>query len=121
MACRTSSSTVGASAISPLRTPRERAWPRPTMFRAPSSLSSPTTAQTLEVPISRPTIMEEGSNMLLFNAKGFERLRIGRRDSTGFEPARGNIIRNGQIESSDGLIHFLTHVENFMPPAQLLI
>ena len=40
----------GASTISPLRTPRERAWPTPMMFSAPLSFTSPTTAQTLEVP-----------------------------------------------------------------------
>ena len=59
---------LGASAISPLRTPRERAWPRPMMFSAPSAPSSPTTAQTFDVPISRPTMMEESSNMFLPDA-----------------------------------------------------
>ena len=53
------------------RTPRERDWPKPTMFSTPSALNSPTTAQTLEVPISRPTMMDEESNIFLFGANGF--------------------------------------------------
>jgi len=56
----------GASAISPLRTPRERAWPRPMMFNPLAALISPATTQILEVPISRPTMMEEESTCFLF-------------------------------------------------------
>src|SRR5579871_5908826 len=63
MALRTSSSAVGGSATSPLRTPRERDWPRPMMLSVPAALTSPTAAQTFEVPISRPTMSEAGSNI----------------------------------------------------------
>src|SRR6476659_9128818 len=47
---------VSKSTISPLRTPREGAWPTPRIFIVPSGLPSPTTTQIFEVPISRPTI-----------------------------------------------------------------
>ena len=89
--------------ISPLRTPRERAWPRPTMFRAPSALESPTTAQTLEVPISSPTMMEEGSNMFFPGAQGFGWLGSGGRDGAGFEPAGGDVVGDRQIERGNRL------------------
>src|SRR6478735_8899399 len=47
---------VSKSTISPLRTPRDGAWPTPRIFIVPSGLPSPTTTQIFEVPISRPTI-----------------------------------------------------------------
>src|SRR5215468_3199313 len=46
---------VSKSTISPLRTPRDGAWPTPRIFIVPSGRLSPTTTQIFEVPISRPT------------------------------------------------------------------
>src|ERR1700704_1879802 len=103
MAWRTSSSARGASAISPLRTPRERAWPRPTMFSAPSALKSPTTAQTLEVPISSPTMIEAGLNMFPLRSQGFWQPgnRTGR-EAAGFDPPGGNVVGDRQVQHADG-------------------
>src|SRR5207248_5812986 len=42
--------------ISPLRTPRDGAWPTPRILIVPSVRPSPTTTQIFEVPISRPTM-----------------------------------------------------------------
>src|ERR1700724_384287 len=47
---------VSKSTISPLRTPREGAWPTPRSLIVPSVRPSPTTTQIFDVPISRPTI-----------------------------------------------------------------
>src|SRR5881392_2245653 len=47
---------VSKSTISPLRTPRDGAWPTPKIFVVPSGRLSPTTTQILDVPISNPTI-----------------------------------------------------------------
>src|SRR5207248_11645538 len=47
---------VSKSTISPLRTPRDGAWPTPRILSVPSGRLSPTTTQILEVSISRPTI-----------------------------------------------------------------
>src|ERR1700681_556623 len=47
---------VSKSTISPLRTPREGAWPTPRILIVPSGRPSPTTTQIFDVPISRPTI-----------------------------------------------------------------
>src|ERR1035437_2199324 len=112
IALRTSSSAIGASAISPLRTPRERDWPRPTMFSTPSALNSPTTAHTFDVPISKPTIMEEESNMAFLVAQSFGRLGRRGRNRAGFEPADGNVIADREIERRDGLVHSLPAVVN---------
>src|SRR5262249_246554 len=46
---------VSKSTISPLRTPREGAWPTPRILIVPSVRLSPTTTQTFAVPISNPT------------------------------------------------------------------
>src|SRR6266581_171748 len=97
-----SSSANDVSAISPLRTPRERAWPRPTILSAPSAPNSPTTAQTLEVPTSNPTMMEEGSNMFLLGAKGFGQPGRGGGNRAGLEPPGGNIIAYREIKRRDG-------------------
>src|SRR5437868_6765198 len=70
-----SSAAVEASEISPLRTPRERDWPRPMMFGAPEGFTSPTTAQTLLVPISKPTMMDSGSNIFWGSARAVQRKR----------------------------------------------
>ena len=45
---------VSKSTISPLRTPRDGAWPTPRILIVPSGLPSPTTTQIFDVPISRP-------------------------------------------------------------------
>src|ERR1700730_14238891 len=47
---------VSKSTISPLRTPRDGAWPTPRILIVPSGRPSPTTTQIFEVPISRPTM-----------------------------------------------------------------
>src|SRR5664279_2552464 len=121
MAWRTSSSASGASAISPLRTPRERAWPRPTIFSAPSAASSPTTAQTLDVPISSPTMIEEALNMSFLGVYDSGNPGSRGRNRAGFKPAGRDIIGNREIECGDGLAHPLAQVKNLMPPAQLLL
>src|SRR5438445_12506333 len=121
MAWRTSSSAAGASAISPLRTPRERAWPRPTILSAPSELSSPTTAQTLDVPTSRPTMMEEGSNMFFLYAYRFGEFRRSRRQRVRILPSGRDTGGNRKIQRRDRLRHFLSEIENFAPAAQLLL
>src|ERR1043166_8168737 len=115
-----SSSAIGASLISPLRTPRERACPRPTIFRAPSALSSPTTAQTLEVPISNPTIMEEGgSNMLFPGVQWFWGLNRRGGNGAGFQPTRREVVGDGQVQSGNRSSQFLSHQVNLMPAIQL--
>src|SRR3954463_6384927 len=47
---------VSKSTISPLRTPRDGAWPTPRILIVPSGRLSPTTTQIFEVPISSPTM-----------------------------------------------------------------
>src|SRR5437588_12260996 len=98
MALRMSSEASEGSAISPLRTPRERAWPTPMMFRAPAGFISPTTAQTLEVPISRPTITEEGSDIFFLISGGFNHFLSSCRDEARFQPAGWQIVRNREID-----------------------
>src|SRR5260370_605546 len=46
---------VSKSTISPLRTPRDGAWPTPRILRVPSGRVSPTTTQTFHVPIPKLT------------------------------------------------------------------
>src|SRR5439155_15670046 len=102
MALRTSSAAAEASAISPLRTPRERAWPTPMTVSAPAAFTSPTTAQTLDVPISSPTMMEAGSNMLLVIRRGFERFGRGRRrDQVEVGPEQRRVVGDAQVEGED--------------------
>src|SRR5436309_807895 len=45
------------SMTSPLRTPSDSAWPTPMMLMPPPSTTSPTMAQTFEVPTSKPTMI----------------------------------------------------------------
>src|SRR5262245_4168273 len=116
-----SSSAAGASAISPLRTPRERHWPRPTIFNPPSWPISPTTAHTFEVPISSPTMMEEGSNMSLFAPRCFRKFGRGGRQGARLQPAGRDVVAHGKIEGSHGLAHFLSLGINFLPAPQLLL
>src|SRR5438874_13715854 len=102
MAWRISSSASDASPISPLRTPRERAWPSPTILSALSVESSPTTAQTLEVPTSNPTMIEEeGSNMFLFGAQGFWGFGSDWGNQARFEPGHRKVLPAGEIERAD--------------------
>src|SRR5258708_7182772 len=121
MACRTSSSAREGSAISPLRTPRDRAWPRPTMFSEPSALRSPTTAQTFEVPTSNPTIMEEGSNMLFLEVNRFGRPGRERGGRIGFEPARRHAVGDGQVKGCDGLVQLLAEIMDATPAPELAL
>src|ERR1035441_1801731 len=102
MALRTSSSARAGSAISPLRTPRERAWPTPMMLRAWLALISPTTAQIFEVPISNPTMMEVESNIFPFRFIRFDKLIEERRQGGAGHPADGEMVGNGNIEGGDG-------------------
>src|SRR5581483_9470015 len=118
MALRTSSSAVGASAISPLRTPRERDCPTPIRLSAPAALTSPTTAQILEVPISSPTIKEAGSNIFSPVAvRVFDFGADGRR--CGPRQAGGNVVRHRQIQRDETFVHPLPPVINLPPAAQL--
>src|ERR1700760_1540608 len=99
MALRMSSSTAGASQISPLRTPRDFAWPRPTIFNPDESgLTSPTTAQIFEVPTSSPTMMLEESNISSPDALRFYRFRSQRRRHRGVREAQRRVLRHGQIQ-----------------------
>src|SRR6266436_336686 len=98
MALRMSSEATEGSAISPLRTPRERAWPTPMMLSTPDVLASPTTAQIFEVPISSPTIMEEGSNIFFLIARRLREFLSDGRDHARFQPASRQIVRDRQIE-----------------------
>src|SRR5260370_32101594 len=92
MALRTSSSAMGASAISPLRTPRERDWPRPMTFNAPAALTSPTAPQILDVPISSPSMSEAGSNIFFAVALVGFYFRARRRGFARLHPAGGQIV-----------------------------
>src|SRR5689334_19918212 len=117
MALRTSSSAVGASAISPLRTPRERDWPSPMILRTPAALTSPTAAQIFEVPISRPTMNEEGSNIAspsddLGFAFGNDRL------CGSLDKLRRNVVRNRQVERGDAFAASLGLLVNFVPATE---
>src|SRR5258706_12417144 len=105
MALRMSSEAGDGSAISPLRTPRERAWPKPMMLRAPDGFTSPTTAQTLEVPISSPTMIEDASNISFLVVGGFEDLLSLRRNEVRFLPASRQIVRHRQIDRNQRLPH----------------
>src|SRR5262245_9741582 len=102
MALRMSSPIMAGLMISPLRTARDFAWPRPMMLSAPFSLHCPTTAHTLEVPSSSPTIIGEGSNMLFFVARKIQAGRGADRSRDVLLPAGGNIVRYGQVEWRDG-------------------
>src|SRR4051812_15699723 len=121
MALRTSSSTRGASAISPFRTPRDRDWPTPIRLSAPAEFTSPTTAQILEVPISSPTINEAGSNILFPGVLQVFRFGENRRHGSRLSPTGRNIIGHVEIERGDGLIQLLELLVNFPPTAQLTV
>src|ERR1017187_3970091 len=107
--------------ISPLRTPRERAWPRPMMFSAPSGPCSPTTTQIFEVPISRPAMMLESSNMSPPGSVGIHRSRRRARCSAGGHPAHRHVVRHGQIRRRDGFLLLQTEIVNLLPASQLLL
>src|SRR4051812_952506 len=117
-----SSSALAGSVISPLRTPRERAWPRPTMFSALSADNSPTTAQTFDVPISRPTmIVEEGSNMFLLWAQRFGSFGRGRRNQRGFQPFDRNVVADREIDRPQRFADLASFLLNLRPAAELLL
>src|ERR1017187_8202261 len=107
--------------ISPLRTPRERAWPRPMMFSAPSGFCSPTTTQILDVPISRPAMMLESSNIFPPGSDGMDRSRrqVGR--GAGHHPAHRHVVRHGEIRRRDGFLLLQTEIVNLLPASQLLL
>src|SRR5205085_11506547 len=69
---------VSKSTISPLRTPREGAWPTPRIFSVPSGRVSPTTTQIFDVPISKPTIKSPLA-MLLVLLEGLQKSALCRR------------------------------------------
>src|SRR5204863_9129422 len=121
MAWRTSSSAAVVSAISPLRTARERAWPKPTILSAPSALSSPTIAQTLDVPTSRPTIMEEGSNIFFLDTDRLRGLGEAGREAAWILPTDRHTVADGKIERCDRFAHLLAKIENRAPAPELLI
>src|SRR5262249_45802051 len=121
MALRTSSAAAAASAISPLRTPRERACPTPTMFRVPAEFTSPTTAQTFDVPISSPTMMDEESNMFSFIKGRFGSFGRRRGHTAVVGPQHRRIIADGQFEGVDHFAAALRFVMNRMPAAQLSV
>src|SRR5688572_33500949 len=119
MALRMSSCARLKSTISPLRTPRDFAWPRPTMLSAPASLISPTTAQTLEVPISNPTTVEERSNMFFPVRRRLGNADFGGNSISQFKPDRRNIIGDDEIQRREHLIVAAPEIEDAMPPGKL--
>src|SRR5271157_5414610 len=119
MALRTSSSARAGSAISPLRTPRERAWPTPMMLRAPAALISPTTAQIFEVPISNPTMMAGESNIFPFWFIRFDKLIEQRRHGVAGHPAHRQVVGDGDVQRGDGFALRLAVVVDRPPAAQL--
>src|SRR5260370_37930405 len=122
MALRMSSSTAGASQISPLRTPRDFAWPSPTMFRPhESGFISPTTAQIFEAPISNPTMMLEESNISSPDALRFNNFGSGRRHDTGVREAQRAVISHRQIQCGNGAVGAPAFLEDLLPPKHLLI
>src|SRR6476661_170831 len=70
---------VSKSTISPLRTPRDGAWPTPRILIVPSGFPSPTTTQIFEVPISRPTIKLLLAIRFAFLVKTLKRDRFAHR------------------------------------------
>src|ERR1017187_3783487 len=121
IAARKSSSTCSGLMISPLRTPRERACPRPMMFSAPSAFCSPTTTQIFDVPISRPAMMLESSNISPPIFQGFHRLRRHDRRDARRHPAHRHIVRHRQIRRGDGFLLLQTKIVNLLPALQLLL
>src|ERR1051326_4480108 len=121
MALRMSPPATAASMISPLRTPRERAWPTPMTLRTPESLTSPTTAQILDVPTSSPTMTEDWSNMFLPVDGGFVGPGGGRRDGAGFEPHDGRVVGHRQVEGADDLADPFPEIVNQAPVAELIL
>src|SRR6266436_1637295 len=119
MALRMSSEAREGSAISPLRTPRERDWPTPMMLRTPSGLTSPTTAQIFEVPISRPTIMEEGSDISFLVSRGFNEFLNGHGDKARLEPARRQIVGDREIDRGQMLADELAVIIDQPPATEL--
>src|SRR5437667_7426098 len=95
---------MGASQISPLRTPRDLDWPGPTTFSTPSAFISPTTAQTLEVPISNPTMMLEESNISFPGALGFQVFGSRRRHRPGVDVPQRSVLGNREIERGDAFV-----------------
>src|ERR1041384_7910564 len=74
---------VSKSTISPLRTPRDGAWPTPRILIVPSGLPSPTTTQIFEVPISRPTIKLLLAITVTFLIETLKRVRSPNRSRRG--------------------------------------
>src|ERR1700730_17687325 len=68
---------VSKSTISPLRTPRDGAWPTPRIFRVPSGRVSPTTTQIFDVPISKPITRSPVAMFLIF-PKGLQKSALRR-------------------------------------------
>src|SRR6478672_12715039 len=100
MALRISSAAALALTISPLRTPRERDWPRPIMLRPPWSPISPMTAQIFDVPMSNPTMTGDELNMF-FPVPGILKKdwrSDGRRVGGRLDPASRHVIPHRQIE-----------------------
>src|SRR5579862_5865129 len=119
MALRTSSAVVGLSTISPLRTARDLAWPTPMMLKAPFSPSSPTVAQILDVPMSKPTMMDDALNMLSFVRRSFYRLARNRWNRAGFQPAGRHVVRNRQIQAGEHFALALGQVVHQAPAQEL--
>src|SRR5262249_24056598 len=113
-----SAASVG-STISPFRTPRERDWPTPMMLRAAGGVTSPTTAHTLEVPTSRPTMTWDGSNIFLPGRGRCVGFGFGRRDRCSFEPERRYVVRNGKIGREDYPAGAAAEIVHSAPSPQL--
>src|SRR6516165_10560036 len=93
------------------------------MFSPPSRVCSPTTTQIFEVPISRPAMMLESSNIFPPDFCWFNRLGYhGRRRGICKHPAHRNIVRHRQIRRGDvALVRLFSVIVNLTPPPQLLL
>src|SRR5262245_23991535 len=121
MALRMSSPASSGSTISPLRTPRDRDWPTPMMPRAPEAFTSPTTAHTFDVPISRPTMTEDGSNIFLFGGWRPPGFGCAGRNGAGLQPEHGHIVGHGKIERQNRPAPGTAVIVHRPPPPELLI
>src|SRR6516162_5801706 len=89
----------------------------------PSTVCSPTTTQIFEVPISRPAMMLESSNIFPPDFCWFNRLgRRVRGCGCGQHPANGNVVVHRQVRRGDvALVRLFSVIVNLAPPPQLLL
>src|SRR3984893_3866669 len=96
---------VSKSTISPLRTPRDGAWPTPRILTVPSGRLSPTTTQIFEVPISRPTIKSLLAICFLLTFPHWNRPLHRYRGWTGMRLGRGKCSELWRLRHRKRLHH----------------